>query len=635
MTNVVPRPLGRSVQPSTYMTFIDEAKRYASSKGVRWETVDADIDWDLRILTDSHDRHASRLGRFEVDDELRSLALQAGWAPASLPQESILAPEVEDFIKALAVDRCRAAKVPRATRNYALIYKKFFATTGKAPWDLTSEDFARWESLRKHGDAALKAVRVLVRVINENLLSHACPIAAPEGSSKPVADLRNSLDERDDAAKLPQRDALYELVRIAFREQAESHNDLIRFSAIRLLTLTGLRLNEALWLPADCLRWEEHIDVVTGQPADQVGGIGRTLRLRHFALKQEEGRPDLLVEEHMWVPTKFQEAVATAVNLALDATATLRSVLAAQHAGIGVSPDSDLRRFITSAGSQLTTADLLYLQPVRMRDVPNPVPHDLAVTTLSQNAIYLALGLVKEKKMYSFFARYGSEPHHTDFSVKPHSLRHLMNTELFKQGAPDTVITQQFGRQNVAQSYEYDHRSLAEKLAFVSLPSAAKGFLAPGTPQELVAKMVVGGLVPTSHIARSFTAIQASDGDLAAFRYLAANSDGFHVTPYGYCVNSFSMNPCARHLKCFDRCKHFTASGLPEHRITLESLRAKLVEMRNAASAKPAKTVGRRNQIAHAETLLLGVEAAIEAAPNSPVFADGVDHSVVVKDVLS
>ncbi|MDI4635251.1 hypothetical protein J7U46_19465 [Pelomonas sp. V22] len=569
-----------------------------------------------------------------MDDKVRGLALQAGWASASLPQGPFLAPEVQDFIKAVVAHKCLAARSPRATRNYALVFKTFFATTSKVPWHLNSEDIARWQGLLNPSAAALKAVRSLVRVINENLLSEACPLSAP-GPGATFIDLRKSLVERDSAHKLPKRDALYELARIVFRERPETHNHLIRFSAIRVLTLTGLRLNEVLWLPADCLRWESHLDVVTGKPADQIGGVGQTLRLRHFALKQEEGRPDLLVEEHMLVPTRFQQALATAVHLALQATAELRAVLAAQHEGIGASPNSDLRRFSTSAGAKLTTADLLYLQPVRGRDVPYPVPHDLAVTTLGQNAIYMALGLVADKAAYSFFSRYGREPDHKDFSVKPHSLRHLMNTELFRHGAPDTVITQQFGRQTVAQSYEYDHRSLAEKLAFVSLPGETKGFLTPGSPQELVAKMVVGGLVPTSHIARSFKAIQAKEGDLAAFRYLAANSDGFHVTPYGYCVNSFSMNPCARHLKCFDRCKHFTASGLPEHRETLESLRAKLVEMRNAAAAKPVKTVGRRNQIAHAESLLSGVAAALDASPNSPVFEVGVDHSIVFKDVLS
>jgi hypothetical protein len=57
--------------------------------------------------------------------------------------------------------------------------------------------------------------------------------------------------------------------------------------------------------------------------------------------------------------------------------------------------------------------------------------------------------------------------------------------------------------------------------------------------------------------------------------------------------------------------------------------------MRHAAAAKPVRTVGRKNQIAHADALLVGVEAALEAQPNTPVFGGDVDHSVPIKDVLT
>jgi hypothetical protein len=631
-----------SPPPLAYLDFIDDAKRFVASKGMRWETKNAGDDspheemgWDLRILTGSHAKHASRLGDFLVDEPMRGIAVKGGWAVASLPVGKYLSDDVQDFIKALVVHRCRAARSPRDTRHHARVYRTLFSTTSKAPWDLCSEDVNRFEALREHGERSKVAVAAMVRTINENVLSRSCPLVSTIDAQPHFKKLQTSLTERHRGDKLPKLDALYELVRIVFREQPASHSDLIRFSAFRILILTGLRLNEVLMLPADCLRWEEHIDVVTGKPAHQVGGVSRTLRLRYFALKQEDGLPDLLVEDYQWVATRFQDAVVAAVELAVTATASLRSALALQHEGKVVLPDSDLRQFKTSVGASLTTADLLFLQPGSgRRNVPDPVPASFPVTTLSQNSVYLALGLNKAKKAYSFFTKYGSEAACGELSVKPHSLRHLMNTELFRQGVPDTVITQQFGRKSVAQSYEYDHRSLAERLEFVSLPPSTKSFLSPGSAQELVAKMVVGGLVPTSHIARSFAAIQASDGDMVAFRYLAANSDGFHVTPYGFCVNSFSMNPCARHLKCFDQCKHFTASGLPEHRVTLESLREKLVEMRAAAASKPVKAIGRKNQIAHADALLIGVKAALDASPNEPVFRSGVDYSAQIRDVL-
>lgn len=153
------------------------------------------------------------------------------------------------------------------------------------------------------------------------------------------------------------------------------------------------------------------------------------------------------------------------------------------------------------------------------------------------------------------FSVYGRSPESKLMSIKPHSLRHLMNTEMFRKNVPDTIITHQFGRRTVAQSYEYDHRNLAEKLSFVKLPPAASKVLPAGSAKELVGKMVVSGMALQSHLGQSFKRIQHESGDEAAFIYLAANADGFHVTPYGFCTNSFSVNPCTRHLKCFERCR--------------------------------------------------------------------------------
>jgi hypothetical protein len=209
-----------------------------------------------------------------------------------------------------------------------------------------------------------------------------------------------------------------------------------------------------------------------------------------------------------------------------------------------------------------------------------------------------------------------------------------MNTELFRLGVSDTAITQQFGRQSVAKSYEYDHRSLAERLAFIKLPESATQIVKKDGPEELVAKMVLSGFAAMSHLGKSFKAIQAEHGDEAAFRYLVANSDGFHFTPYGCCINSFSVNPCPKHLKCFNKCRHFVPSGLKKHTVNLQELRQKLCAMRDAAASKPATTVGRKNQIAHAESLLEGVDAALKAQPNVNAFPDGQDFSAPNKDLF-
>lgn len=621
-----------------YVNFIDEAKSFVDGKGIAWD-VDYDssgqpnegTDWDIRQLVNSHARYASMFGSIAVDKVVRDLAEQADWAVATLPDGPRLEKEAVDFIKAIVVFRCMDGRLAKSSRHIARVLKRFFSVTTKHPSELQSEDFRRFQELGMKDSKAFNALTAMANLMNQRLLSDACPILLECKDVKGWDALKTNLASRSNEEKLPDRHALLELARIVFHEQPKNSEDLLRFCIVKILLLTGLRINEVLMLPQDCLRWEDHVDIVTGLPAGEVGGMSRSLRLRYFAEKRSEGAPDLLVEDHQWVPRPFQSIIEGAVELARSCSALARQQIIAEHGGM-TPCGSDLRRFKTSAGILINTSDLLFLCSGK-RKAGVSLPATRPVKLISQNSVYGALGCAKRWNS-SFFSRYGSENTDKD-KIRPHSLRHLINTELFRLNVTDAVITQQFGRKSVVESHKYDRQSLSEQLEHVRLPDVASNFFKKGSTQELVAKLVVGGLSPKSHIAMSFKAIQVESGDEAAFTYLAANSDGFHVTPYGFCLNSFSVNPCARHLKCFDKCKHFTASGLPEHLTTLESLRLQLTVMRDAATARPAVSAGRRNQIAHADALLSGVEAAILAQPGSSVFGGSIDHSVSAGDILS
>lgn len=632
----------RSVAPSSYNDFIAASRRFVEYKGLQWDipvTEDGTPlpgrDWDLRVLTDSHARNASRTNGFAVDVEIRKACLAAGWSEARLPDGAALDERVQSFIKAVIAFRCKEAQNPRVTRHLALILRKFFSSTNKAPWEISAEDLNRFLQLGHKQDKIWDALLWLAKLMNAHLLSVACPVEPDTDNSRGLKKLGKRLTERKEGQKLPEIEAFYELARIVFQETPRTHPDLIRFGVVRLLILTGLRLNEVLMLPADCLRWEDHVDVVTGRTASEVGGLSRTLSLRYFGEKREEGAPDILVEDHQQVPERFQAAVTEAVEMVLAATTELRRVLKLQRHSPAPNPASDLRTFKTTAGTTLEAADLLFLVLYGHRQLlPNVIELGAAIAPVSHLTIYAGLGISVSAGSSSLFGRYGSSKVDPNFKLRPHSLRHLMNTELFRLNVADTVITNHFGRQSVAQSYEYDHRTLSERLAFVRLPDAASATVVPGGPADLVARMVVSGQAGDSNIARTFRKIQEEHDDEVAFAYLAANSDGFHVTPYGYCVNSFSLNPCARHLKCFDECRHFVPSGRAEHRVSLSALKTKLQQMRDVAMQKPAKTVGRANQVAHAQRLLAGVDAALLAQPGEALFPDGIDHSALPKDIF-
>ena len=174
-------------------------------------------DWDLRVLTNSHDRAAARLNGFAVDDATRIAALQAGWSPASVAQGSVLPIDAQDFIKALAAFSGKRKHVPKSTRHAARIYRRFLSVTAKAPWELNTEDFDRFIALGLSDIKLVPVMAELASVMNENLLSNNYPLAPsiPEKYSKRIL---FDLHARKNEDKLPDEAALFELVRIVFQE---------------------------------------------------------------------------------------------------------------------------------------------------------------------------------------------------------------------------------------------------------------------------------------------------------------------------------------------------------------------------------------------------------------------------------
>lgn len=628
--------------PLAYLSFISRMRSVALSHGLDWHieldsngAATSNTDWDLRKLNKSHEHHVPRSGGFAILRDLTAVALSNGWHPSQLPKGTVLNEDVQDFMKALIVEHCSSGRSTGDTQQIARAARRIFSLVRCPPWELSRQHFDAVLGLKAWSDKLARDFSTVARYIDENLISVHCPVR-PELKRKVSARLLTSLQERQHEEKLPNLSALLELTRIVFQETPHTYMDAVRFGVVKLALFTGLRIEEVLTIPADCLVWDEHFDIVTGHPAGKVGGVSRSLRLHYYAGKHIDSAPNLLVEAHQHVPAMFQNVVVSTVSEMVKLVGPVRELLRFQQQNANRYPDSDCRIFRTSSGRQVRTSDRLFLSLGRNKagqtyPLQLPLQGDTEIKPMLYPGMLIALGRHAGRSM---FTTYGKLPESKTMSVKPHSLRHLMNTEMFRKNVPDTIITHQFGRRTVAQSYEYDHRNLAEKLSFIKLPPAASKVLPAGSVKELVGKMVVSGIALQSHLGQSFKRIQHEIGDEAAFIYLAANADGFHITPYGFCTNSFSVNPCTRHLKCFDQCKHFVASGVAEHRVTLEDLYSKLVVMRDAARFKPATTVGRKNQIAHAERLIAGVSAALNAQPNQSVFADGVDQSAPKEDIF-
>jgi len=136
---------------------------------------------------------------------------------------------------------------------------------------------------------------------------------------------------------------------------------------------------------------------------------------------------------------------------------------------------SDTTPFISPDGSPFYPHQFLFLHPSRSliegRDGGIiDIERYFSVGRLASSDLQLQVS----KRKDSLFARYGKTTEDQQLSLNTHSTRHLQTTELFRLGVADTAITKRFGRNTTAQSYTYDHSSLAENLASIDLPEAAR-----------------------------------------------------------------------------------------------------------------------------------------------------------------
>lgn len=282
---------------------------------------------------------------------------------------------------------------------------------------------------------------------------------------------------------------------------------------------------------------------------------------------------------------------------------------------------SDLRSAEVAGGARLEAHEFLFLRPTRalaeaLHGAVTDTSRYAGVARASTKDIIIQLG----GTLYERYSARGDLPFQ---GIEPHSLRHLQNTELFRHGLADTIITKRFNRRSVTESYSYDHRSLGEHLRAAEAPPIADGELEPHALSAwrlILADRIRGPVVD------QFLEIQKEQGDGAAFAYLNAEAQALHVTPYGFCLNSFAVTPCPKHLECFNGCGHLVRSDDPAEQGRLIELQGRLEAHITRAKERPSRAPGFANQLRHAEVRLRGVTAALAQQPGGAVFPEGEDR---------
>lgn len=291
---------------------------------------------------------------------------------------------------------------------------------------------------------------------------------------------------------------------------------------------------------------------------------------------------------------------------------------------------SDTKPTTITDGTKFYPHDLLFLMPIR--NLIEGRNNGLLDTTL-----YSAIGRLDSGTLNvsisgkgsgeTLFERYGQTDEDRALRLTSHSLRHLQNTELFRLGVADTMITKKFGRRSVQQSYEYDHRSLHEDIRDIDVPPEAEDSL--GDKALQVYKLIAANKV-RGPVVDEFRRVQREYGDDAAFDYLNAEADGLHVTPYGLCVNSFTSDPCPKHLECFNGCLHLARTDVVEEQQHLEKMRDRFAKIIIQLESVPEgrRYAGWANQLSHARTRYENIGRALATEPGDRPFPDGKDLSV-------
>lgn len=290
---------------------------------------------------------------------------------------------------------------------------------------------------------------------------------------------------------------------------------------------------------------------------------------------------------------------------------------------------SDSTSMKLSDGNVVAPWELMFLMPKRaLAEGRNEglcdVTRNFSIGRFDAGMLQYSLGSV-HPTVPSLFENYGLTDEDRALSLNTHSLRHLQNTELFRLGVADTIITKRFNRRSVVQSYEYDHRSLAEDLEQIELPDDIESYL--GENASTVARLIKSGRA-SGPIVQAFKEIQRTQGEDAAFNFLKVEADGFNSTPYGHCINSFTVDPCPKHLECFAGCRHLTAINLSENKHNIIVLEGRLKDALMEAQARSSKSIGRENQIKHAHERLLAVQQLLATPEGKPVFPTGPDLSI-------
>jgi hypothetical protein len=318
----------------------------------------------------------------------------------------------------------------------------------------------------------------------------------------------------------------------------------------------------------------------------------------------------------------------------VEKSKALRTDHTRQIAGGGSINDRDLM-FLSIPCLNTQTQETAYPPDFTRAAFFSPIRAELIVSQFGGNASHGAADS-EAKTTRNIFERYGDDDKARSFSlvmmkINSHAFRHLQNDELLRHNVSDLVVTLRFRKSQKQTMQSYFNPRLREKLAATALPDMAQRILGD-SPAGMILKMINQKVVK-GKIRDSFEKIQREQGEETAYEWLLHAADGLHITPYGFCANGFTVDPCPNHLQCFNNCRNLASIGSPKHKENLIKLEKRVqksineVRCKNRDKPGHGLVVGYQNLIEYSENQLSNIRRVIETQPGDLVFPDGEDLS--------
>lgn len=514
-------------------------------------------------------------------------------------------------------------------------------------WEtLCLADLEAAENLMRTQWAASNTYKSMTRIMNlvSFLAAHAvCPPLHYRPHTPRQGDLnRNTLDgQATRRAKLPSARALEGLADLYHHGLTEP-TDRLWIAAVALLVVTGMRVGELLTLPMDC-----EVEV------NQAGQL--RYGLRYHREKSGFGPERIAIR---WLsPVQAQLAQAAVAEIrTLTACARERAKILETCPDRVPIPGYTADDWLTTQQAKrvLGLKDRHGDVPMVLRDVPHRVegqqfyfrvgdiehrllhwraerlwtvqtgPHTvqmLSETLLlayrhffssqrgtspllveSLTSRHLADFLTGRQGIASVFERMAiCEDDGTPCHITTHQFRHWLNDLADKGGMPVEMLTRWMGRHDARDTQDYRHATVDERLAW----------LKEGIREGQV----------TGFMADVYHGLAVDEREL----FLEGQIQAVHVTPLGFCVHDFAIEPCPYHLNCLRGCQHYLRTkGDARERanlIRVQDITTHALEeaRQRAATGQPALAAA---WIQHHEDTLRGVKAAL-AVDDDLQLSDG------------